>query len=105
MPAARLRGRARRRIEGGMSKQTFFVFVRVELGQTYKVGRQILKDVPYVKEVSSVSGNWDLLVKVVIDGREDVGELINDKLAAVPGIRRTKTLVAYFVYDKDDVFF
>ncbi len=60
---------------------------------------------PYVKEVSSISGSWDLLVKIVIDTREDVGEQINERLAAIPGIRRTKTMVAYFVYDRDDVFF
>ncbi len=86
-------------------QQTFFVFVRVDLGQTYEVGRRILREVPCVKEVSSVSGTWDLLVKLVIDTREDVGELINEKLAAIPGIRRTKTMVAYFVYNRDDVFF
>ncbi len=87
------------------SRQTFFAFVRVDLGKTYEVGRRILSDVPYVKEVSSISGSWDLLVKIVIDTREDVGELINEKLAAIPGIKRTKTMVAYFVYDRDDVFF
>jgi DNA-binding Lrp family transcriptional regulator len=86
-------------------RQTFFVFIRVDLGKTYEVGRQILREVPYVREVSSVSGTWDLLVKIVIDTREDVGELINEKLAAIPGIRRTKTMVAYFVYDREDVFF
>jgi DNA-binding Lrp family transcriptional regulator len=86
-------------------RQTFFVFIRVDLGKTYDVGRRILRDVPCVKEVSSVSGTWDLLVKIVIDTREDVGELINEKLAAIPGIRRTKTMVAYFVYDREDVFF
>lgn len=85
--------------------QTFFAFVRVDLGKTYEVGRQIIRDVPYVKEVSSISGSWDLLVKIVIDTREDVGELINEKLSAIPGIRRTKTMVAYFVYNKEDVFF
>jgi DNA-binding Lrp family transcriptional regulator len=88
-----------------VNSQTFFVFVRVELGKTYDVGRRILREVPYVREVSSISGSWDLLVRVVIDTREDVGELINDKLSAIPGIRRTKTMVAYFVYNKDDVFF
>ena len=88
-----------------VNNQTFFVFVRVDLGKTYDVGRRILRDVPYVREVSSISGSWDLLVRIVIDTREDVGELINDKLSAIPGIRRTKTKVAYFVYNKDDVFF
>jgi len=88
-----------------MSRQQFFVFVQVERGMTYKVGRRLVKEVPHVKEVSSISGKWDLLVKIVVDSREDVGELINDKLAAIDGIRRTKTVVAYFVYNPDDVFF
>lgn len=88
-----------------MSKQQFFVFVQVERGMTYKVGRRLVKEVPHVKEVSSISGKWDLLVKIVVDSREDVGELINDKLAAIDGIRRTKTVVAYFVYNPDDVYF
>lgn len=86
-------------------RQTFFVFVRVALGQTYEVGRRIIREVPYVVEVSSVSGGWDLLVKLVVDTREDVGELINEKLSSIPSIRRTKTMVAYFVYNPEDVFF
>ena len=75
--------------------QTFFIFVSCQRGQTYAVGRAILRDVPGVREVSSISGKWDLLIKIVVDSREDVGELINDKLAAIEGIRRTKTVVAY----------
>lgn len=88
-----------------MSKQTFFIFIQTELGQTYTVGLKVLKEVANVKEVSSISGKWDLLVKLEIDGREDVGRLINAQLAAIPGIRKTKTTVAYFVYDPEDVFF
>jgi len=72
--------------------QQFFVFVKVRIGQTYDVGRAILRDVPHVREVLSISGRWDLLVKIVIDTREDVGELINKRLAGP-------------VYDKSDVFF
>ncbi len=85
--------------------QIFYVFVKVGIGQTYTVGRKILADVPHVREVLSISGRWDLLVKIVIDTREDVGELINAKLAGVGGILDTETIVAYPVYDKGDVFF
>lgn len=85
--------------------QTFFIFVACERGQTYTVGRTILKDVPGVKEVSSISGKWDLLVQLVVDEASDVGRLINERLAAIDGIRRTKTIVAYYVYNPDDVFF
>lgn len=85
--------------------QSFFIFVRCDRGQTYEVGRRIVRDVPGVKEVSSISGKWDLLVQLAVDDRQDVGELINERLAAIDGIKRTKTLVAYFVYNPDDVFF
>ncbi len=85
--------------------QQFYVFVKCRIGQTYDVGRAILRDVPHVREVLSISGRWDLLVKIVIDTREDVGELINRKLAGVGDIQDTETFVAYPVYDREDVFF
>lgn len=85
--------------------QTFFIFVSCARGQTYSVGRAILKEVPGVKEVSSISGKWDLLVKLAVDEARDVGELINERLAAIEGIRKTKTIVAYFVYNPEDVYF
>ncbi len=87
------------------SSQQFYVFVKVTIGQTYDVGRAILHDVPHVREVLSISGRWDLLIKIVIDTREDVGELINKRLAGVGGILDTETIVAYPVYDKGDVYF
>ena len=85
--------------------QQFYVFAKVRIGQTYDVGRAILRDVPHVREVLSISGRWDLLVKIVIDTREDVGELINKRLAGVGDILATETIVAYPVFDKGDVYF
>lgn len=88
-----------------MSKLQFFVFVRCARGQTQAVGRAIIKTVPGVKEVSSISGKWDLLVKLLIDPREDLGAVVNDKLAHIEGIVRTETIVAYHVYNEEDAYF
>ncbi len=85
--------------------QSFFIFISCERGQTNNVGRRIVKEVPGVKEVSSISGKWDLLVQLNVDERQNVGELVNDRLAAIDGIRKTKTLVSYYVYNPEDVFF
>ena len=85
--------------------QTFFIFVSCQRGQTYGVGRAILKEVPGVKEVSSISGKWDLLVQLTADRSRDVGELVNERMAAIEGIRKTKTIVAYFVYNPEDAYF
>lgn len=88
-----------------MAKQQFFVFAKCERGRTYEAGRRVVKEVPNVVEVSSISGKWDLLIKIVVDPNEDVGQIINERLAAIESIRKTKTQVAYFVYNPDDVFF
>lgn len=85
--------------------QQFYVFVKCTVGRTYDVGRKILAEVPHVREVLSISGRWDLLVRIVIDAREDVGELIQARLAGVGDIQDTETIVAYHVYDRADVFF
>ena len=44
-------------------------------------------------------------MQLVVDEARDVGELINERLAAFDGIRKTKSLVAYYVYNPEDVFF
>jgi DNA-binding Lrp family transcriptional regulator len=85
--------------------QSLFIFAQCDRGQTYTVGRRIIKDVPHVKEVSSISGKWDLLIQLRVPPGVDMGELINEKIAAIEGIRRTKTQIAYFVYNREDVFF
>jgi DNA-binding Lrp family transcriptional regulator len=85
--------------------QSLFISVKCDRGQTYTVGRRILKEVPHVKEVSSISGKWDLLVQLRVPPGVDMGELINEKIAGIEGIRRTKTQIAYFVYNREDVFF
>jgi DNA-binding Lrp family transcriptional regulator len=42
-------------------------------------------------ELYSTSGAFDLLMKLYIPEREDVGVFINDHLLDIPGIERTLT--------------
>lgn len=87
-------------------KQRFYVFVQCEAGRTYEVGLAICKlGKQYVADVSSISGKWDLLLRIEIDTRKDVGKEIASILSGIEGIRRTKTIVAYPIYDPDDVYF
>ena len=87
-------------------RQRFYVFIQCEAGHTYEVGKTIatLKK-QYVADVSSISGKWDLLLRIEIDTRKDVGREIVEILSGVDHVKRTKTIVAYPIYDPDDVFF
>ncbi len=71
-----------------------FVLVRCELGRVEQVANAIM-EIEGVSEVHSITGPWDLLVKLYAPAYESFGELIPDQLQKVPGIRETETLLAF----------
>ena len=76
--------------------QRFYVFVMCEPGKTYEVGLAIAKKHhSYVTEVSSISGEWDLLLRIAIDKRMDLGRVLADQLLGIGGIVKTMTIIAY----------
>jgi DNA-binding Lrp family transcriptional regulator len=71
-----------------------FVMVKCELGRLEEVANAIM-ELDGVSEVHSVTGSWDLLVKLFAPGYESFGDLIPDRLQKVPGIRDTLTMLAF----------
>ena len=71
-----------------------FVMVTCELGRLEDVANAIM-EMDGVSEVHSVTGDWDLLVKLFAPSYEAFGDLIPDVLQKVPGIRDTQTLLAF----------
>ncbi len=71
-----------------------FVMVKCELGRLEDVANAIM-ELDGVSEVHSVTGSWDLLVKLFAPSYEAFGDLIPDVLQKVPGIRETETLLAF----------
>ena len=87
-------------------RQRFFIFVQCKPGKTYEVGLAIVgRKLPYIADVSSISGKWDLLIRAEIDNREDIGRQIGEELIEIGGIKRTKTVIGYGIVDPDEVFF
>ena len=67
-----------------------FVQIRCKPGTTYKVAEDIaLREIH--SELYSISGNFDLLMKLYIPKEADVGKFINDNLLDIEGIERTLT--------------
>jgi DNA-binding Lrp family transcriptional regulator len=71
-----------------------FVMVKCELGRLEEVANAIM-ELEGVSEVHSVTGTWDLLVKLFAPTYEAFGDLIPDTLQKIPGIRDTETLLAF----------
>ncbi len=71
-----------------------FVLVKCQLGQLETVANAIM-EIEGVSEVHSVTGPWDLLVKLYAPDHDAFGDLIPDQLQKIPGIRDTETLLAF----------
>jgi|APDOM4702015118_1054815.scaffolds.fasta_scaffold363958_2 DNA-binding Lrp family transcriptional regulator len=71
-----------------------FVLVKCELGRLEEVANLVM-EIDGVSEVHSITGPFDLLVKLYAPSYEDFGDLIPDRLQKVKGIRETETLLAF----------
>lgn len=71
-----------------------FVQIRCRPGTAYAVAEEIAKREIH-SELYSVSGDYDLLMKMYVPETEDVGRFINDNLLTVDGIERTYTTQTY----------
>lgn len=75
------------------------VLIDVEAGSATKVARQIA-DLAGVREVYSVAGEVDLVAVVHANQGESIAKIIPDGIAAIPGVLRTQTLIAFKTYSK-----
>ena len=71
-----------------------FVLVKCEPGRLEEVANAIM-EIDGVSEVHSITGPFDLLVKLYAPSYQAFGDLIPDKLQKVHGIRDTETLLAF----------
>ena len=62
-----------------------------------------LADVDGVAEAYSVTGEWDFVAILRVRNPEEVAEVVTHRLAALAGIRRTHTMVAFEVFSKHDL--
>ncbi len=54
-----------------------------------------ISKIPGVFEVSVISGEWDILLKVRASSVEEIGRLVVDRLRAMKGIEKTETCVVF----------
>lgn len=71
-----------------------FIFIKTELGKMEDVANKVI-EIQQVSEVYSISGAYDILVKVYVDSYEDFVKVIPGSMHAIPGIRETNTLITF----------
>lgn len=73
---------------------TFFVQIKCQLGQSYKVASE-LADAEIASEIYSTAGDFDLLAKFYVSDGTDVGHFVNEKVQNIAGIQDTRTIITF----------
>jgi DNA-binding Lrp family transcriptional regulator len=78
---------------------TAIVLISTEVGRTPQVA-QALVETEGVAEAYSVAGDWDIVAIVKVPDYDEMAELVPTRLAAIPGITHTTTLMAFRRYSE-----
>lgn len=81
---------------------TAIVLVETEVDRIPEVAQQIA-ELPGVSEVYSVTGDVDLVAIVRVPEHDQLADVIADHLGKVPGVRSTRTYLAFRTYSRHDL--
>jgi DNA-binding Lrp family transcriptional regulator len=81
---------------------TAIVLLHVDVGRIPETA-QAIADVDAVSEVYSVTGDWELVALVRVAQHEQIAEVVTGKIAKVPGVTATHTMVAFRAYSSTDL--
>lgn len=74
-----------------------FILIEVEPGQVEAVANRLIEIEP-VHEVYSLSGEYDILAKVVVGSMDEVPDVVTQHVQKIPGIRKSHTLFAFSAF-------
>ena len=69
-----------------------YVLIKVETGLEKQVMQSLL-DIPNVRDVNVLFGDYDYLIEVETRDSETLGRVVTDQIRKVPGVERTMTLL------------
>ncbi|PCI05960.1 MAG: AsnC family transcriptional regulator [Hyphomicrobiales bacterium] len=71
-----------------------FLMIKTEVGKAYDLAA-ILADMEVASEIYSISGEYDLMVKIYVDDETDIGRKIAEMVVDQPLVRETYTLITH----------
>jgi DNA-binding Lrp family transcriptional regulator len=78
------------------------VLIEADRSAIKSLGGQ-LADVEGVAEAYSVTGEWDYVAMLRVRDPAEVAEVVTQRFAALDGINKTHTLVAFEVFSQHDL--
>jgi DNA-binding Lrp family transcriptional regulator len=78
---------------------TGFVLLDVDVDRVPEVAEE-LTELAGVTEVYSVTGRYDLIVKVKVAHNEDLADVVTGRIGKVAGIRGSETVIAFRTYSE-----
>ncbi|GGI99692.1 Lrp/AsnC ligand binding domain-containing protein [Neoroseomonas lacus] len=75
--------------------RAIFVMIKCEMGQAYRVARDMADTIEELSEMHSISGQYDLLGKFYLAPDRDIGEFVVETVQTVPGVKDTYTLQTF----------
>lgn len=64
---------------------------------------QAIADIDAVSEVYSVTGDWELVALVRVRRHDEIADVVTGRIAKVPGISATHTMIAFRAYSSRDL--
>lgn len=89
--AAAFSGRDRQ----GDAMRAIFVMIKCDMGQAYRVAREMADTIEELSEMHSISGQYDLLGKFYLEPGRDIGLFVVERVQTVTGVKDTYTLQTF----------
>ena len=81
---------------------TAIVLISAEPGTARGIAEKLL-EIDAVTEAYSVAGEYDLVAIVRVREHEMLSDVVSEKIARLPGIIATQTLIAFRAYSRRDL--
>lgn len=75
--------------------RAIFVMIKCDMGQAYRVAREMADSIEELSEMHSISGQYDLLGKFYLEIDQDIGQFVVERVQTVPGVKDTYTLQTF----------
>ena len=69
-----------------------YIFFIVDLGKTQEVVNA-LREIPNIVNVAVVTGEYDIVVRIIVENLEELFHVTTDKIHMIEGISETQTSV------------
>jgi DNA-binding Lrp family transcriptional regulator len=63
----------------------------------------VLADIEGVREVYSVTGEWDFVAIVRVHRHEELADVVTGRIGQADGVSRTQTMVAFEAFSRHDL--